>query len=136
MHIALCKFFPLHRLQKCDGCAIYGQPPTAAIESWKVQRKLLLLIDPLHGIVEIPRAEGPGIVNSSLSGGHQNDRNGGTDGPHVNDSLRPWHCRNPTGLRPLGSENPPKVAGVTKAGMEAKGRNVRPSGAHHDGNIF
>ena len=43
---------------------------------------------------------------------------------------------NPTGLRPVGSENPPGVVGITRAGVEAEGRNVGPSVAHHDGRIF
>ena len=34
-----------------------------------------------------------------------------------------WNCRNPTGRRPVGSENPPGVVGITRAGMEAEGRN-------------
>ena len=34
----------------------------------------------------------------------------------------------------VGSENSPGV--VTRAGVEAEGRNVGPSDAHHEGRIF
>ena len=52
------------------------------------------------------------------------------------DFLGPWKCRNPTGRRPVGSENPPGVVGITRAGMEAEGWNVGPSDDHHERTIF
>ena len=45
-------------------------------------------------------------------------------------------CRNSTGRRPVESENSPGVVGITRAGVEAEGRNVGPSDAHHEGRIF
>ena len=48
----------------------------------------------------------------------------------------PWNCGNYTGRRPVESENSPGVVGITRAGVEAEGRNVGPSDAHHEGRIL
>ena len=36
-----------------------------------------------------------------------------------------WECGNYTGRRPVESENSPGVVGITRAGVEAEGRNVK-----------
>ena len=43
---------------------------------------------------------------------------------------------NPTGLRPVGSENPPFVVGITRAYIPAFGLHSGPRDAHHSGRIF
>ena len=43
---------------------------------------------------------------------------------------------NPTGLRPMESENSPFVVGITRAYVPAFGLHSGPRDAHHSGRIF